>query len=95
MMDDKALISIVTPCFNEVGNIQEFYRAVVSEMDGKYQFELIFVDDGSTDTSLKIIKDICRQDKRFKYISFNKKESCKNLCKISSLVYSRLCQDLI
>jgi glycosyltransferase involved in cell wall biosynthesis len=35
-------------------------------------YEVIFVDDGSTDGSLKVIKDICKQDRRFRYISFRK-----------------------
>jgi len=35
-------------------------------------YEVIFVDDGSADNSLQVIKDICKQDRRFKFISFRK-----------------------
>ncbi len=66
-------VSIVIPLFNEEESINPLINEIkkVSRMID-IPFEVIFVDDGSTDKSLKIIKDICRQDKRCKYISFRK-----------------------
>jgi len=66
-------ISIVVPVFNEEESINPLaneIRKVLRTME--ISFEVIFVDDGSTDKSLKVIKDICKQDRRFRYISFRK-----------------------
>jgi glycosyltransferase involved in cell wall biosynthesis len=66
-------ISIVIPLYNEEESLQilsgQIRRVCASS---NYDFEVIFIDDGSRDNSLKVIKDICRGDKRFKYISFQK-----------------------
>ncbi|MHB8580869.1 MAG: glycosyltransferase family 2 protein [Ignavibacteriaceae bacterium] len=66
-------VSVVVPLLNEEESIIPLaseIRKVLKMID--IQFEVIFVDDGSTDKSLKVIKDFCRQDKRFKYVSFRK-----------------------
>lgn len=66
-------LSIVVPLFNEeesVTPLSHEIRKALKPVDVAY--EVIFVDDGSTDNSLKMIKEICRLDKRFKYISFRK-----------------------
>lgn len=65
-------ISVVTPCFNEEGNIFRLYERIKEELDGIYRFELIFVDDGSTDLTLSRIKEIAASDKSVKYISFSR-----------------------
>ncbi|RPI74384.1 MAG: glycosyltransferase [Ignavibacteriales bacterium] len=66
-------ISIVIPLLNEeesLNLISHEIRKVIKPID--VGFEVIFIDDGSTDNSLNVIKEICRTDKRFKYISFKK-----------------------
>lgn len=66
-------LSIVIPLLNEEESLNPLVneiRKAVKPLNLNY--EVIFVDDGSTDGSLKIIKEICRQDKRFRYISFRK-----------------------
>ena len=66
-------LSIVIPLLNEEESLNPLaneIRKAVKPLNINY--EVIFVDDGSTDGSLKTIKDICRQDKRFRYISFRK-----------------------
>ncbi len=66
-------ISIVIPLFNEEESIYPLINEIKKVMTSTgMQFEVIFIDDGSNDLSLKKIKDICRTDKRFKYISFRK-----------------------
>jgi len=66
-------LSIVVPLFNEEESLtllaNEIRKALKSV---EITYEVIFVDDGSTDGSLKVIKELCRQDKRFRYISFRK-----------------------
>lgn len=66
-------VSVVVPLLNEAESILLLAGEIRKSLKStNVPYEVIFVDDGSTDKSLKIIKDICRQDKRFKYISFNK-----------------------
>ena len=63
-------ISIITPCFNEADNIKELYKrvsAVINEFHN-YIFELIFIDNCSTDETVLLIKEIIKADKRVRLI---------------------------
>lgn len=70
----KKLISIVIPCFNEQESIPYFYNEVdkISKKMSEVNFEFLFVDDGSTDNTIKIVKELSLKDKRVKYISFSR-----------------------
>ena len=64
-------VDLVVPCFNEEESIPLFYeeiKKVREELNVK--LEIIFVDDGSTDKSLTIMKEIAQNDNLVKYISF-------------------------
>lgn len=66
-------LSVVIPLYNEEESLNPLtneIRKVLKPVNIGY--EVIFVDDGSTDNSLKNLKEICRTDKRFKFISFRK-----------------------
>ncbi len=64
-------VSVVVPLYNEDESLIHLANELKSTFrDLPIQGEVIFVDDGSSDKSLRIIKDICRTDQRFKYISF-------------------------
>ncbi len=66
-------LSIVIPLYNEEESLNPLtneIRKALKSID--ISFEVILVDDGSSDKSLNIIKDICKQDRRFKYVSFRK-----------------------
>ena len=66
-------ITVVVPCYNEEDVLKNFYAEitkVASEMQ-KVKFEIIFIDDGSKDKTLDIIKDYLKLDSRVKYISFS------------------------
>lgn len=68
-------LSIVVPCYNEMESIQLFYDEVEkirSSMKDKATFEIIFVDDGSTDKTLDVIKELNSKDKSVQYISFSR-----------------------
>ncbi len=68
------LISIVVPCFNEQEVLNLFYGEmckISKEMIGA-NFELIFVDDGSKDDTLSILKKLSESDERVRYISFSR-----------------------
>ncbi len=55
-------LSVVAPCFNEAGNLNEFHRRVAAVCSGLGAWELILVNDGSTDATLDLIKDLVRRD---------------------------------
>ena len=67
-------ISIVVPCYNEEKSLPYFYneiKKVANEMK-EVIFEIIFVNDGSKDNTLKIIKDFAKKDKSIRYVSFSR-----------------------
>ena len=62
-------ISIVVPVFNEEDNIEHFYESVCKVMESlPYDFELIYVDDGSKDRSREILCSLEKQDERVQSI---------------------------
>ncbi len=70
----KKLISVIVPCYNEQEVLNMFYdeiTRVAGEMTG-YDFEFIFVNDGSRDNTLAICKQLAQKDERVKYISFSR-----------------------
>ncbi len=70
----KKLISVIVPCYNEQEVLHMFYdeiSRVAGEMSA-YNFEFIFVNDGSRDNTLKICKELAQKDERVKFISFSR-----------------------
>lgn len=67
-------ISIIIPCYNEEEAIPFFYKEIttVAQKLNTLAFEFIFVNDGSKDKTLTILKGLEGQDKRVKYISFSR-----------------------
>lgn len=66
-------ISIVVPCYNEEQCINKYYEAMkpIREKIGE-AFEFIFVDDGSKDNTLALIKQLAVKDKEVRFISFSR-----------------------
>lgn len=65
-------LSIIIPCKNESRNILELYR-LITDILGKIKYELIFVDDGSNDDTLDILKKLYNDDvKHIKILSFSR-----------------------
>lgn len=67
-------ISIIVPCYNEEKSLPLFYEELnkhISQFDS-VEFEFIFVNDGSSDDTLNIIKTLLQNDNRVKYISFSR-----------------------
>lgn len=67
---NKKHISVMTPCFNEVDNIENIYKAVRHEFEKmpQYTYEHIFIDNFSTDGSRDILRKIAAEDKNVKVI---------------------------
>ncbi len=72
MKKDK--ISIVVPCYNEEESLPLFYEEInkVSNSMKKNVFEFLFVNDGSKDQTLDIMRSLSKKDKRVRYISFSR-----------------------
>jgi len=70
----KSLISIVTPFFNEAECIPLFSKAILELIDSlpELDFEIICVDDGSQDTSLKILQNLAEQHHCFRLIELSR-----------------------
>ncbi len=64
------LISIMSPCFNEEKNINELYKRICNTIEPliQYQFEMIFIDNSSTDKTVEILREIAQNDRRVKVI---------------------------
>ena len=66
-------ISVVLPLFNEADNLQPLYERLSATLDRiACDYELIFVDDGSTDESSRILERLAGEDLRVKYLSFSR-----------------------
>ena len=71
--ENKELVSIIVPCYNEEEALPLFYKEaskIVSKLKEDYEF--IFVDDGSKDKTLEILKDLAKEDKHVFYFSFSR-----------------------
>ena len=67
-------VSLIIPCYNEEEALPLFYEEVgrVSALLDKYEIEMLFVDDGSKDKTLGILKSFAEKDERVKYLSFSR-----------------------
>ena len=67
-------ISVIVPCYNEEESIPLFYDEIkrVRGLMTDYAFEVIFVDDGSRDRSLELMRELAEKDEEIRYISFSR-----------------------
>lgn len=67
-------ITIIVPCYNEELALPNFYTEIskLIKKNSKIKFELLFIDDGSKDRTLDILRDYSSKDKRVRYISFSR-----------------------
>lgn len=66
-------ISIIVPCYNEEESIPLFYQEL-NKVSSKIKanFEIIFINDGSSDKTLNILRNLHKEDERVRYISFSR-----------------------
>lgn len=69
-MSESPVLSVVVPCFNEALCVEAFVQAV--DNAGEEGVEFVFVDDGSTDETLAVIKRLAAADGRIRYVSFSR-----------------------
>jgi glycosyltransferase involved in cell wall biosynthesis len=65
-------VSIVVPLFNEQDNLRPLYQQLTQTLADKYNYELIFVDDGSADESFSVLADLAKRDPKVRVIRFRK-----------------------
>lgn len=68
-------ISIIVPCYNEEKALPLFYEELyknIKEFPNNVSFEILFVNDGSKDNTLNIIKNLAKENSDIKYISFSR-----------------------
>lgn len=71
--NDSPLISVITPAHNEEGNIQRFYSEVSQTLNQiTDSWEIIFVNDGSTDNSAELMRQLHEKDPRCKAVVFSR-----------------------
>ncbi len=73
MGEEKKMLSLVVPAYNEEAVLEVFYREterVTARMD--VEIEYLFVDDGSKDRTLSILREMAAKDKRVHYVSFSR-----------------------
>jgi len=65
-------ISVVIPCYNEEKNIEPMYRALKNELQQYDYYEILFVDDGSSDRSGTILQTLAGEDPRIGFIQLSR-----------------------
>lgn len=87
-MKKQKKISVLIPCYNEEKNIKPISDAVIKELKKlkKYTYELVFIDNCSTDNTINELREICKNNKNIKAIL-----NAKNFGQFNSPYYA-LCQ---
>lgn len=68
-------ISVIVPCYNEQEAIPFFYDEIVKIskiMENDAEFEYLFINDGSKDKTIDVLRELAKKDERVKYVSFSK-----------------------
>lgn len=66
-MKEKKVISVMIPCYNEVENVEAISKAVINIIENKlaqYDYELIFIDNNSTDGTKDVLRSLCIENKK-------------------------------
>ena len=86
----KKTISIVVPCYNEQESLPFFYKEIkkIEKKMDYLVFEYIFVNDGSKDKTLDVLRDLAKKDKKVRYISFSRNFG-KESAMLAGLDYSK------
>ena len=73
IMTRPVKISLVVPCYNEQAALPVFYQETVHVLrDMACTYELIFINDGSTDDTLSLLRDLGADDPHVTYLSFSR-----------------------
>ncbi|HMD13398.1 MAG TPA: glycosyltransferase family 2 protein, partial [Bacteroidota bacterium] len=70
--DGNKEVSIVVPLYNEEQSLPELYEKLKSVLNRHGRYEIWFIDDGSTDGSIRVLQDLRQRDRRVKIIRFRR-----------------------
>lgn len=79
------MLSVIVPCYNEEGSLPVVYEEVTKVLSPVTEYELLFVNDGSRDRTLELIRQFAKNDGHVRYLSFS-----RNFGKESAM-YAGLC----
>lgn len=69
-------ISIIVPCYNEEDVLQlfdqEIHKVVIEKIKNEFEYEILFINDGSNDKTLEILKKLKEKDEKIRIISFSR-----------------------
>lgn len=80
-MESGKKISVIVPCFNEEEGLETFNRTLISVLPANYLWEIIYVNDGSSDRTFEVILDLAKENLQIKYISFSRNFGHQNALK--------------
>lgn len=71
-MNERTRISVIVPVLNEVDNVEPLYRSVERVLDDRTTWELLFVDDGSTDGTAERVETLVKEDGRVRCLQLSR-----------------------
>lgn len=80
-MNSFRKISVVVPCFNEEEGLRTFNKTLITFLPRNYEYEIIYINDGSSDNTFQEIKALADNNPRIKYISFSRNFGHQNALK--------------
>ncbi len=73
MKTKRSLISIIIPCYNEYDNVDPFYKSLTNAIsDSSYEYEFIYVNDGSLDKTLQKLHTLAKKDRRIRILNLSR-----------------------
>ena len=75
MEKQSAEVSVVVPVLNEQDNIGPLHQQITQTLTGKYDYEILVVDDGSNDKSFEILSALQKEDTRLRLIRFRRRQN--------------------
>ncbi|MFY9153592.1 MAG: glycosyltransferase family 2 protein [Prolixibacteraceae bacterium] len=80
-METRKKITVIVPCFNEEESLDTFNKTLLEFLPGNYHYEIIYVNDGSSDKTYQVITSLAKTNPIIKYISFSRNFGHQNALK--------------
>lgn len=80
-MESGKKISVIVPCFNEEESLSTFNQTLIQFLPENYNYEIIYINDGSKDSTFQVILSLANNNQNIKYISFSRNFGHQNALK--------------